>query len=133
MTPNISLHITIENDCRRCCPRVFSCFCCKGDKDQYIANKPDKLIRVNTTNKAERRRTIDILFHQTIPDQIGCDNWLMIREDFEHLARFKINDLYKFAIPIDDDMLDRIMDSVKTALKMWENSLDSAETASESN
>lgn len=123
MQPNVTLKLHMNNDCRRCCPRVLSCFCCcRGDEDQYVTTPSNRLQRVDRTNPQERRRTIEQLFHDIIPMQIGFDRWLEIKPEVERMLGITVLEMYKQATVIDKELVFRIVEIVNKTLKTYSDS-----------
>ncbi len=106
--PALHLHFEISNDCTKCCPRVFSCLCCKGEKDEYIVDRKGNLFAVVHASKSKRIKTNERLFNHLIPDKITESRWHDIKPLFEELSQIDIRDSIDVGDPLTTEKLEMI-------------------------
>jgi len=89
--PAVHLHFEISNDCTKCCPRVFSCCCCRGEQDEVIVRK-NRLISVTHASSKARRKTKKVLFDELIPQKLSEAKWEEIRPKVQEMLDMDTED-----------------------------------------
>lgn len=92
------------------------------DSDHYIATSTNRLQLVDRTNEFERRRTIEQLFHDIIPLQIGFDRWVEIKPEVERILGMTVLEMYREAVAIDKELIERIVKIVNKTIKTYDDS-----------